>query len=90
MSRRPAYDPEVYAALADRSRIRRSNREIARLLGVDEATVRRGLGRYAAAQREKKRERDRVALLTDRGRARARRFRTTEYLKRLKQRRTDT
>lgn len=87
MSRR--YEPEVYAALADRNRKRRSNREIARLLGVDEATVRRGLRVYAKDQLEQKRARQRKALLTDKGRIRARRFRLHEFQKRMRQRLED-
>lgn len=87
MSRR--YEPEVYAALADRNRKRRSNREIARLLGVDEATVRRGLRAYAKDQLEQKRARQRKALLTDKGRTRARRFRLHEFQKRMRQRLED-
>lgn len=76
------FEPQVYATLAGKSRARRSNREVARLLGVDEATVRRGLQRYEEIQRERKRERDRDALLTEKGRTRQRRFRLAEFLKR--------
>ena len=77
----------MFAVLAGRSRTRRSNREIARILGISEATVRRGLKRFEAERREQKRAADRAALLTEKGRARARRFRTREYLTRMRQRR---
>jgi len=80
VSRPASFEPEVFVALKAR---RHSKREIARLLGVDEATVRRGLRKHAEQMRERKRARDREALLTARGRARARRFRLREQLKRL-------
>lgn len=80
--RRSTFEPQVYAALAGRSRSRRSNREVARLLGVNEATVRRGLERYEETLRDRKRAKDRALLQTEKGRARARRFRLNEFLKR--------
>jgi predicted transcriptional regulator len=80
MSRRRRFEPEVYVALRSR---RYSNREIARLLDVDEASVRRGLKKHAELLRERKRQRDRDYLRTKRGQTRARKFRLNAQLKRL-------
>lgn len=54
-----------------------SNREIARRLGVNESTVRRNLNL------EKRRADDRAHLLTEKGRARTRKFRLRETLSRM-------
>jgi hypothetical protein len=80
VSRTRRFEPEVYASLKAR---RHSNREIARLLGVDEASVRRGLTKHQEIVRERRRAKQRAALLTARGRARARRFRLNETLRRM-------
>lgn len=98
MSRTRRFAPEVYVALRAR---RHSNREIARLLDVDEASVRRGLKkagelrneraralrrarqrRWVEEHREERRAYQRAALLTDKGRARTRRFRLNEMVAR--------
>jgi transposase len=75
--RKSKYDPALYELYRAWGL---SNREIARRLEVDEASVRRGL---------KSRD-DSAALLTDRGRARQRRFRLREYLTRMHTRLKET
>jgi transposase len=80
---RSKYPPEYYAELKARTGL--SNREIGRRLGVNESTVRRNLGAGVIGDIETQRARQRAALLTDKGRARTRKFRLREYLKRLKE-----
>jgi len=67
VSRPHRFEPEVYAALKAR---RHSNREIARLLDVDEASVRRGLKKHKELRRERERKarRERQARWRDRHR----------------------